>query len=41
MAFKNPADGKVSHSNINTTEHNIKLLWIRSISLEQAEKLGK
>jgi len=41
MAFKNPSDGKVYHGNINTTEHNIKLLWIRSISLEQAEELGK
>ncbi len=41
MAFKNPSDGKVSHCNINTTEHNIKLLWTRSISPEQAEKLGK
>ena len=41
MAFKNPSDGKVYHGNINTTEHNIKLLWIRSISPEQAENLGK
>ena len=41
MAFKNPSDGKVYHGNINTTEHNIKLLWTRSISPEQAENLGK
>jgi len=41
MAFKNPSDSKVSHSNINTTEHNIKLLWTRSITPEEAEKLGK
>ena len=40
-AFKNPSDGKVYHGNINTTEHNIKLLWTRSISLEQAEELDK
>jgi len=41
MAFKNPSDGKVYHGNINTTEHNIKLLWIRSITPEQAKNLGK
>jgi len=41
MAFKNPSDGKVYHSNINTTEHNIKLLWVRSIAPEQVENLGK
>ncbi len=41
MAFKNPSDGKVYHGNINTTEHNIKLLSARSISPEQAENLGK
>ena len=41
MAFKNPSDSKVYHGNINTTEHNIKLLWTRSISPEEAEKLGK
>ncbi|MCK4827409.1 hypothetical protein KA005_67380, partial [bacterium] len=40
-AFKNPSDGEVYHGNINTTEHNIKLLWTRSISPEQAEELGK
>lgn len=40
MAFKNPSDGKVYEGNINTTGHTIKLLSIRSISPEQAEKLG-
>jgi mannose-6-phosphate isomerase-like protein (cupin superfamily) len=34
MAFKNPSDGKVYHSNINTTDKQIKLLWVRSVAPE-------
>lgn len=40
-AFKNPSDGYVYHGNINTTDDHIKLLAIRSIPLEQSEKLGE
>ncbi|MHB9027822.1 MAG: cupin domain-containing protein [Candidatus Latescibacterota bacterium] len=34
MAFKNPSDGKVYHSNINMTGKQIKLLWVRSVAPE-------
>ena len=30
-AYKNPSDGKVYHTNINVTDEQIKLLWVRSI----------
>jgi len=40
-AFKNPSDGKVYQGNINLTDDRVKLLSIRSIPLEQSEKLGE
>ncbi|MBN1290711.1 MAG: cupin domain-containing protein [Candidatus Latescibacteria bacterium] len=41
MAFKNPSDGKVYHANINVTDKQIKLLWVRTVSPEEFKKLGK
>ena len=41
MAYKNPSDGKVYHANINVTDEQIKMLWVRSVSPEQFAKLGK
>ena len=34
-AYKNPSDGRVYHTNINVTDEPIKLLWVRSVSLEE------
>ncbi len=41
MAFKNPSDGKVYHANINVTDKQIKLLWLRTVSPEEFSKFGK
>lgn len=38
-AYKNPSDGRVYHTNINVTEMPIKLLWVRSISLEEFKEM--
>ena len=32
MAFDNPSDEKVYHANINVTDKQIKLLWVRSLA---------
>lgn len=32
MAYKNPSDEKVYHANINVSDKQIKLLWVRSIA---------
>jgi len=39
MAYKNPSDGKFYHTNINVTDKQIKLLWVRSHSPEQFENI--
>jgi hypothetical protein len=31
-AFKNPGDGTAYHANINTSEEQIKLIWIRAVA---------
>jgi len=32
MAYKNPSDGRVYHANINVTDKQIKMLWVRSVA---------
>ena len=38
MAFKNPSDDKVYHSNINVNDTQIKLLWTRTIAPDKLRK---